>query len=229
MKDTKISVIGCILLILLIMLLNQSCTDCGTYIDDGNVPEKLREILIMNIALNNQYKEFYANQTAKTPFSEMFSNWEYLAKEKGYLYSETNKLKVAKRYSRLARILKEALRNDLALLVAKQESLKLVISSLDVFKIDTTKIDKQKSEEDKSSQAIKELYKLKIRLNEWQKKSKTLTAVENSLRSNSIQAIKMLNEELNKLGLPYKHENPYKEEIKNVIESKKGLKLEKPS
>ncbi|MEN6312080.1 MAG: hypothetical protein ABFD80_11140 [Acidobacteriota bacterium] len=206
-----ITAVGAVLAAILPVLLKtrSEAGDSPPTREDLVALEGLRDILITNQALNIRYASFQSSQTPETPFSEIFSTLQLLSQEKHDVRKKLEAIKVTPRYSRLFQILNESLTSDQKLFDLEARTLRHTLGFLEVMKVPPMSAYDSLSEEEKRSRITDDLMKMRVRMKEWRKTSDILSSQDKSARVTSIQSINLLNEELEKLNLPYRHENPF--------------------
>ncbi len=181
---------------------------------------QISEVMYENKAANKLYADFREEADKHTLFSDYSRIWKHFGDTKQELLNRMKDIQPTPKYSRLCEILSVSLQSDVKLMSLEQKSLQHTLDGLK--QMESTFLDNKQmedpslSEEEKRRQAWELLNQFRIKNKEWLNKAQEIGASLESTRATSIAAVQLLNEELGRLSLPYKHDNPYTEKKRST-------------
>jgi hypothetical protein len=178
---------------------------------------QLTEVLELSQAANVKYADFTARVDRNTTFGEYFQTWADMGSTKEQLLKRLPRPQPASRFSRLCEILAQSLQSDDKLMALEKDSLQHTLDALKVMQtVPPPSNDPKLSEAEKRQKALEVLVQFRDKIHKWREQSAKLQASMKSSLANSSTAVQLLNEELARLGLPYRHENPFLNEANTL-------------
>lgn len=179
---------------------------------------QLLNALHENQSSNAEYAKFLSDLNAKTPFIDYYRIYDSVAAKKNELSQRLQKMRPDDKYSVLYERLQVSVQADEKLMAMEKESLQQLVGSLGAIETmgsilkQATEDYADLSEEVKRLRSMEALNRAREFNRQWLDQLKKTSAALDSARTISSMATQLLNDEIERLGVPIKQDNPF---IKN--------------
>jgi hypothetical protein len=212
-QKNTISVAFAVASIILCSLIIINCSREPTPGEEADVRLKLSDVLQENQAVDIYYTDFRAHTDKSTTLRDYFTTFKYVEGTKTSLLKQLTSIWPTARYLRLHQIITDSLNSDIKVIKLEEQSMREMLAGLEEMKKMTgrqyKKLPPTATEKEKYEAAVKFINDYSNYFHDWLDKAKKTDAALKSALSASIASTRILNEEMEKLNLPYSHENPF--------------------